>query len=180
MGDAELLPFHDQTFDGVIATFVLEHSTDPQRLLSEVCRVVRRGGRIVLLGPSWDFPWWYPNSLRSQVGSSSLKRLKYTVKRFIGQIIEWLFGLLPFHTINDPDCLRNKEFVHDADAVYIVWAWGVVKFMNRLDESPWMPLNSLGSRRTPVGSSVVHSVPEAPSDEVALASVCREHITACL
>jgi SAM-dependent methyltransferase len=131
-GDAELLPFRDQTFDGVIATFVLEHSTDPQRLLSEVCRVVRQGGRIVLLGPSWDFPWWYPNSLRSQVGSSSLKRLKYTVKRFIGQIIGWLFGLLPFHTISDPDCLRNEEFVHDADAVYVVWAWEVVKFMSRL------------------------------------------------
>jgi hypothetical protein len=65
------------------------------------------------------------------VGSSPLKRLKYTVKRFIGQIIGGLFGLLPFYT-NDPDCLRSEEFVHDADAVYVVWAWEVVKFMSRL------------------------------------------------
>jgi len=63
----------------------------------------------------------FPNSLRSQVGSSPLKRLKYIVKRFIG-----------LYTINDPDCLRSEEFVHDADAVYVVWAWEVVKFMSRL------------------------------------------------
>jgi len=130
-GDAELLPFRDQTFGAVIATFVLEHSTNPQRLLSEACRVVRQGGRIVLLGPSWDFPWWYPNSLRSRVSSSLLERLRYTTKRFIGQVVGWLFGLLPFYIVDDPDCFR-EEFVHDADAVYVVWAWEVVKFMGRL------------------------------------------------
>jgi ubiquinone/menaquinone biosynthesis C-methylase UbiE len=43
-GDAEMLPFRNETFDAVVATFVLEHSTDPQRLLTEACRVVRRGG----------------------------------------------------------------------------------------------------------------------------------------
>ncbi|MEM2351979.1 MAG: class I SAM-dependent methyltransferase, partial [Thermoproteota archaeon] len=66
-GDAEFLPFRRGVFDALLATFVLEHSTAPAQLLSEMCRVVRLGGVIVLLGPTWDFPWWYPNSLRARM-----------------------------------------------------------------------------------------------------------------
>ncbi len=39
----ENLPFKDDTFDFVIASHVLEHSTDPERFLSELQRVARSG-----------------------------------------------------------------------------------------------------------------------------------------
>ena len=64
-GDADQLPFGDESFDATISTFALEHCVDPKQMLQEMRRVVRPGGRIVLLGPSWDLPFWYPNALRS-------------------------------------------------------------------------------------------------------------------
>src|SRR5215475_4758892 len=76
-GDAEALPFADASVDAVLSTYALEHSTDPIQMLSEMVRVVRPGGRIVLLGPAWDFPFWFPNSLSSKA-KNRFWLLKYT------------------------------------------------------------------------------------------------------
>lgn len=46
---AERLPFADGAFDAAFATLVLCSVTDPARALAELRRVVRRGGRVVLL-----------------------------------------------------------------------------------------------------------------------------------
>lgn len=43
LGAVERLPFRDQAFDFVIASHVLEHSTDPEAFLSELQRVARAG-----------------------------------------------------------------------------------------------------------------------------------------
>lgn len=43
LGYVENLPFRDQSFDFVIASHVLEHSTHPERFLGELQRVARAG-----------------------------------------------------------------------------------------------------------------------------------------
>jgi SAM-dependent methyltransferase len=43
LGFVENLPFKDKSFDFVIASHVLEHSTDPERFLSELQRVAKAG-----------------------------------------------------------------------------------------------------------------------------------------
>ena len=43
LGFVEQLPFHDKAFDFVIASHVLEHSTDPARFISELQRVAHAG-----------------------------------------------------------------------------------------------------------------------------------------
>jgi SAM-dependent methyltransferase len=43
LGFVERLPFKDKSFDFVIASHVLEHSTDPARFLSELQRVAKAG-----------------------------------------------------------------------------------------------------------------------------------------
>jgi SAM-dependent methyltransferase len=92
-----------------------------------MCRVVKPGGRIVLLGPAWDFPFWYPNSLRSK-GNNLWWRLKYTLRRLWGQVLGWFAGVLPFVRVKDPDAFHS-EFIYDADAVYVVWTYEVVRMM---------------------------------------------------
>lgn len=42
--DAELLPFEDSAFDGVVSMDVLEHLPHPQRCIAEAARVLRPGG----------------------------------------------------------------------------------------------------------------------------------------
>jgi ubiquinone/menaquinone biosynthesis C-methylase UbiE len=47
-GDAEDLPFADQTFDGVVSTFGAMFAADQDRAASEMIRVCRRGGTVGL------------------------------------------------------------------------------------------------------------------------------------
>jgi SAM-dependent methyltransferase len=128
-GDADHLPFRHDAFDGVIATYVLEHAVEPIESLREMCRVTKPGGRIVLLGPAWDFPFWYPNSLRSS-GRNHWWRVRYTLRRFWGQLWGWGLGRLPFVRVDEPDAFHS-EFIYDADAVYIVWSYEVIRIMKK-------------------------------------------------
>jgi ubiquinone/menaquinone biosynthesis C-methylase UbiE len=47
--DLAALPFANSTFDGVTCGYVLEHLPDPRIGLGELARVLRRGGRMLLL-----------------------------------------------------------------------------------------------------------------------------------
>jgi SAM-dependent methyltransferase len=50
-GDAMSLPLPDATFDAALCTQVLEHVTDPLRVLKELSRVLRPGGTLILTCP---------------------------------------------------------------------------------------------------------------------------------
>ena len=127
--DAEDLPFADRSFDAVLSTYALEHSANPAQMLREMVRVVKPGGRIVLLGPTWDFPFWFPNSLQSKAGSF-IWRCRFTISRFAGQLAAVLFGRLPFLIVEEPDAFAFP-FVADSDAVYIAWAYEIISLLRR-------------------------------------------------
>ena len=57
-GDALELPFRDGTFDVVTSTQVYEYVADMPRALAEACRVLRRGGRLLVLDTDWDSIVW--------------------------------------------------------------------------------------------------------------------------
>lgn len=48
LGDVQALPFADESFDAVLATWMLYHVHDPSRALHEIWRVLRPGGRMVV------------------------------------------------------------------------------------------------------------------------------------
>lgn len=52
--DAHQLSFENNTFDGCTASRVFMHLPDRQKVLSEMIRVTRTGGRIVVGDPDWD------------------------------------------------------------------------------------------------------------------------------
>ena len=43
------LPFADASFDGVYATESLEHAVDIERAVSEMCRILRPGGKLAII-----------------------------------------------------------------------------------------------------------------------------------
>jgi SAM-dependent methyltransferase len=49
--DAAVLPFRDAAFDGVVCAELLEHVYDPRRVIQEVRRVLKPGGRLVITAP---------------------------------------------------------------------------------------------------------------------------------
>ena len=60
-GDAENLPFENQSFDGVLLSGLVHHFPDPRRLVAEVGRVLKPGGRFVAFDPNRlnPFMWLY-------------------------------------------------------------------------------------------------------------------------
>lgn len=50
-GDAENLPFKDNTFDAAISAGSIEYWPNPQRGIAEMARVTKSGGRVVILAP---------------------------------------------------------------------------------------------------------------------------------
>ncbi len=51
LGRLENLPFQDAVFDAVLCTQVLEHVPEPEKILRELHRVTRSGGRLYLTAP---------------------------------------------------------------------------------------------------------------------------------
>ena len=65
--DGGALPFSDASFERVICTEVLEHTTDPDGCVGEMARVLVRGGRAAVSVPTsftedifWRFPGYAP------------------------------------------------------------------------------------------------------------------------
>jgi len=51
-GDIQRLPFAGSSFDAVLASHVMEHLMQPDEALTEIARVLRPGGRFLLLTPN--------------------------------------------------------------------------------------------------------------------------------
>jgi arsenite methyltransferase len=58
-GDAASLPFSDGTFDAAVTTQVYEYVDDVPAALAEVSRVLRPGGRLLVLDTDWDSIVWH-------------------------------------------------------------------------------------------------------------------------
>ncbi|MER6949707.1 methyltransferase domain-containing protein [Nonomuraea sp. NPDC000554] len=54
VGDAHAMPLDDGTVDRARVDRVLQHLTDPVRVMAEFGRVARPGARIVMAEPDWD------------------------------------------------------------------------------------------------------------------------------
>jgi ubiquinone/menaquinone biosynthesis C-methylase UbiE len=69
-GDATSLPFANSTFDLVISSECIEHTVDPERSVTEMLRVLRSNGTLVLSCPNRVWRW-------SAVTASALKIRPY-------------------------------------------------------------------------------------------------------
>jgi len=57
LGDTRALPYRDEQFDVVIAIDVLEHVDDDVGALSEIRRVCKSGGKVILTVPAFQLLW---------------------------------------------------------------------------------------------------------------------------
>src|SRR5829696_8161252 len=57
-GSAGSIPYPDASFDAAVSTQVLEYVADVPTALAELRRVVRPGGRILILDTDWDSIVW--------------------------------------------------------------------------------------------------------------------------
>lgn len=94
----EALPFKDQTFDIVYSIAVLEHVENIEKCLTEALRVVRPGGVVLMLVPSYNSfhedhydVFWLPHLLKS-------KRIAKWYVRTLFKRRDWFIDELTFIT----------------------------------------------------------------------------------
>lgn len=58
--EAENLPFKDESFDVIWSITTLEHVNEPEKVLKEICRVLKLGG-LAYLAPAWHVRSWASN-----------------------------------------------------------------------------------------------------------------------
>jgi len=100
-GEAEALPFADESFDGVTFTYLLRYVDDPRATVAELARVLRPGGRISSLefGVPPLAPARWAWRLYTAVGLPLLGRLAspewQEVGRFLGPSIRGFYERHP-------------------------------------------------------------------------------------
>jgi arsenite methyltransferase len=71
-GDALALPFGDASFDVAVSTQVYEYVADMASALAEARRVLKPGGRLLILDTDWDSIVWHardPDRMRRVLGA---------------------------------------------------------------------------------------------------------------
>lgn len=72
VGDAMHLPFKDSIYDIITCTEVLEHITDPEKVISEINMALKMGGRALFSTPSkpawtfWSMLFYFPRLLMNK------------------------------------------------------------------------------------------------------------------
>jgi demethylmenaquinone methyltransferase/2-methoxy-6-polyprenyl-1,4-benzoquinol methylase len=106
-GQAEALPFADESFDALTFTYLLRYVDDPAATMPELARVLRAGGRIASL--EFGVPPWAPARaawrLYTAIGLPVLGRMAsrewFEVGRFLGPSIRGFYERHPLERIAD-------------------------------------------------------------------------------
>jgi len=98
---AEALPFASESFDLVIASWVLEHLTAPEQALDEIARLLVPGGRFVFLTPNAHSLPALLNRLLGRVA----RLQRWLVARLYGRVEADTFPVV--YRANTPHTLRR-------------------------------------------------------------------------
>ena len=80
VGDAERLPYQDETFDVVIALDVLEHLPDDSIGSRELARVLKKGGIAIVAVPAFQFLWGITDTVSHHYRRYRLKEITRVVQ----------------------------------------------------------------------------------------------------
>jgi ubiquinone/menaquinone biosynthesis C-methylase UbiE len=101
-GDAENLPFENEKFDVVVATFLLHHFRTHERVMKELYRVLKGGGFFLSVEPNkWNPVTWYQHntSLGKRKYNDSLNEKIFSPFYLKNLLNQW-FEIVEFKTIN--------------------------------------------------------------------------------
>ncbi len=129
--NSEKLPFENNFFDIVFSTYVFEHLTDPEKVLNEMIRVTKKGGKIVIICPNFGSPL-YPSPITP--------KLKHLI-RCIFRDIKYMFikpRNLEWYP-ETPVSLNDKTFKPDFDTTILPYVYSLNKCYpkNLIASSVW-------------------------------------------
>src|SRR3989338_3217840 len=131
--DARKMSFRDGTFDAVMACGFIEHINEVENVLSEMLRVTKKNGYVIIVSPSWFSPFRAMKAFLTPKGHE-------TIGRNLLQIIGWFFKSLyytfqkpinPNYSFRNPDIFGEELVGDDIDMVYIANQYDLKKFFEK-------------------------------------------------
>lgn len=149
--DISAIPEPDASFDAVLCTEVLEHVPDPVRVLKELTRLIRSGGRMVISAPFVSFThfapfhfctgfsrYWFEHHLKQagfsnitlvpngnffEFAAQELRRLPQMAADYSGTRTSLLTLLCSTHLLSQLSSLSAKN---KGSELYACFGWQVV------------------------------------------------------
>ena len=96
------LPFKDETFHTVVATSVLEHFTDLEKVVAEIARIIKPGGSLLFLSPTENMVYRFGRLLfgfkKPEDHYYSAREIELVLKTHLTDEVKRYFpiGFLPF------------------------------------------------------------------------------------
>jgi SAM-dependent methyltransferase len=108
--DGKILPFEENSIDGVLSTQVLEHVLSPEQYLKEIYRVLKPGGKLIISTPfvwqeheiPYDFIRWTSFGIKHDLQNCGFQKIK-NIK--INKSIEasaMIFNMYILHNLKPP------------------------------------------------------------------------------
>lgn len=134
-----------KSFDVIFSVFVIEHTVYPKKFLDECIRLLKTGGKLILLAPNFLDNGFLPSENINPEIKSGRELLKE--RKFLGALKTLIFNkfLIPFNCkrlakktsgffINiEPACFYTNVFKPDVDAVYIVSEKEIDLYLSKKD-----------------------------------------------
>jgi len=92
-GNAEKLPIHQHSYDIILTLDMLEHLKDDRSALSEVFRVLKPDGSLIIFVPAFQFLWSFQDEI-------SHHQRRYTAKELKEKIIQAGFEIRKLTYVN--------------------------------------------------------------------------------
>lgn len=122
IGNAEKLPFENDSFDFIFSHQVIEMLAKPKQALQEMMRVAKPGGHVIIIAPNLENPWSKINTIRNY---SKTKKFLFILKRFVDLGLRF-FGISRFRIIPQNHVeITGKFEMSDDDLKYVTSAWEV-------------------------------------------------------
>jgi ubiquinone/menaquinone biosynthesis C-methylase UbiE len=114
VGTGEKLPYPDNFFDAVYCTATLHHLNSPEKGISEMYRVLKKGGRFIAIEPNVLFPKNYRQALKVPEEKNLFLITKRNLKLWLGRLdLSYKTIYYYIHTIPFPKFLFGVYDVID-------------------------------------------------------------------
>jgi len=144
LGFGESLPFGEDTFDAILSFDVFEHVQDLRKTLDECFRVLKPGGRLFLVFPSYFHPLEHHLSLVTKVPCIHWFFSGHTLVKAYYQILEERGNDAYWYKRSSPD-LKFWERGHTINGTTLSQFKGLIKVRNwRVIHQAKKPIGSIG------------------------------------
>jgi len=79
--------FGDETFDVVLLMSIIEHLTDPSNLISEIQRILKKDGLLILVTPNWKYSYKNFYDDLTHIKPYTPNSLSFTLQMFDFQVL---------------------------------------------------------------------------------------------